>query len=83
MTWLNLHPLTFLVFAPALLGFLLMALPHALGKLARMLGFLGALAIFVLSLSWLLGRAPDAGGLILAERAPWFTLVGLPVDSGW
>jgi len=80
MTWLNLHPLTFLVFAPALLGFLLMALPHALGKLARMLGFLGALAIFVLSLSWLLGRAPDAGGLILAERAPWFTLVGLPVD---
>ncbi|HCZ33620.1 MAG TPA: Fe-S-binding domain-containing protein [Holophagaceae bacterium] len=80
MTWLNLHPLTFLVFAPALLGFLLMALPHALGKLARMLGFLGALAIFVLSLSWLLGHAPDAGGLILAERASWFTLVGLPVD---
>ena len=80
MTWLNLHPLTFLVFAPTVLGFLLMALPHALGKLARLLGFLGALAIFVLSLAWLLGHNPAAGGTILAERTPWFTLVGLPVD---
>lgn len=80
MTWLNLHPLTFLVFAPTVLGFLLMALPHALGKLARLLGFLGALAIFVLSLAWLLGHAPAAGGTVMAERAPWFTLVGLPVD---
>ncbi|WP_243384474.1 complex I subunit 4 family protein [Geothrix alkalitolerans] len=80
MTWLNLHPLTFLVFAPTVLGFLLMALPHALGKLARLLGFLGALAIFVLSLAWLLGHAPAAGGTVMAERTPWFTLVGLPVD---
>ncbi|WP_257306712.1 complex I subunit 4 family protein [Geothrix campi] len=80
MTWLNLHPLTFLVFAPTLLGFVLMALPHSLGKLSRLLGFLGALAIFILSLAWLLGHAPAAGGAILAERAPWFTLVGLPVD---
>ncbi|WP_243303018.1 complex I subunit 4 family protein [Geothrix oryzisoli] len=80
MTWLNLHPLTFLVFAPTVLGFALMALPHKLGKLARLLGFLGALAIFVLSLAWLLGHSPAAGGTVLAERAPWFTLVGLPVD---
>ena len=80
MTWLNLHPLTFLVFAPTLLGFALMALPHTLGKLSRLLGFLGALAIFILSLAWLLGHNPAAGGTILVERAPWFTLVGLPVD---
>lgn len=76
MTWLNSHPLTFLVFAPAILGFLIMALPQALGRLSRMLGFMGALAFFILSLAWLLGH----GGAVVAERAPWFTLVGLPVD---
>ena len=79
MTWLNSHPLTFLVFAPALLGFALLAFPHAQGRLARMLGFMGALAIFALSLAWIPGRGATAG-LVLAERAPWFTLVGLPVD---
>jgi NADH-quinone oxidoreductase subunit M len=78
MTWLNSHPLTFLVFAPTILGFLIMALPHALGRLSRLLGFLGALAFFVLSLAWLLGH--HGSGLILTERTPWFTLVGLPVD---
>jgi NADH-quinone oxidoreductase subunit M len=78
MTWLNSHPLTFLVFAPTILGFLILALPHALGRLSRMLGFMGALAFFVLSLSWLLGH--HGGGFSLTERAPWFTLVGLPVD---
>jgi NADH-quinone oxidoreductase subunit M len=78
MTWLNSHPLTFLVFAPTILGLLIMALPQALGRLSRMLGFMGALAFFVLSLSWLLGH--HAGGVNLTERAPWFTLVGLPVD---
>ncbi|MDP1831233.1 MAG: NADH-quinone oxidoreductase subunit M [Geothrix sp.] len=77
MTWLNSHPLTFLVFAPAILGFLILALPHALGRLSRMLGFMGALAFFVLSLAWLLGHG---GGADISERAPWFTLVGLPVD---
>jgi len=77
MTWLNSHPLSFLVFAPAILGFLLLALPHTLGRLARMLGFMGALAFFVLSLSWLLGHG---GGVVVSERTPWFTLVGLPVD---
>jgi NADH-quinone oxidoreductase subunit M len=76
MTWLNSHPLTFLVFAPTLLGCILLALPQAMGRLARMLGFMGALAFFALSLSWLLGHG--AGDVI--ERAPWFTLVGLPVD---
>jgi NADH-quinone oxidoreductase subunit M len=75
MTWLNSHPLTFLVFAPAILGFLILALPHALGRLSRMLGFMGALAIFALSLSWLLGH-----GGVISERFSWFTLVGLPVD---
>ena len=79
MTWLNSHPLTFLVFAPTLLGLLILALPHALGRLSRMLGFMGALALFALSLSWLLGRGA-AAGVVIAERAPWFTLVGLPVD---
>jgi NADH-quinone oxidoreductase subunit M len=79
MTWLTSHPLTFLVFAPALLAFVLLALPHTLGKLARMLGFLGALAVFILSLAWLLGHGA-AAGVVIAERAPWFTLVGLPVD---
>jgi len=76
MTWLNSHPLTFLVFAPTVLGLILLALPQALGRLARMVGFMGALAFFVLSLAWLLGRG--GGGVV--ERAPWFTLVGLPVD---
>ena len=78
MTWLNSHPLTFLVFAPTILGLVLLALPHTLGRLARMLGFMGALAFFVLSLSWLLGH--HGGVSTLSERAPWFTLVGLPVD---
>ena len=78
MTWLNSHPLTFLVFAPTLLGFVLMALPHSLGKLARLLGFLGALGVFILSLAWLLGHG--SAGAVLVERAPWFTLVNLPVD---
>ena len=77
MTWLNSHPLTFLVFAPTLLGLLLMALPAAMGRLARMLGFMGALAFFALSLAWLLGHG---NGAVFAERTPWFTLVGLPVD---
>ncbi len=76
MTWLNLHPLTFLVFAPTLLGLVLLALPQAMGRLARMLGFMGALGIFILSLAWLLGH----GGEAIVERSPWFTLVGLPVD---
>ncbi len=76
MTWLNSHPLSFLVFAPTLLGLLLMLLPQTLGRLARMLGFMGALAFFALSLSWLLGHT----GSPIVERAPWFTLVGLPVD---
>jgi NADH-quinone oxidoreductase subunit M len=76
MTWLYSHPLTFLVFAPTILGLLILALPQALGRLSRMLGFMGALAFFVLSLAWLLGH----GGGVIAERAPWFTLVGLPVD---
>ena len=76
MTWLTSHPLSFLVFAPALLGFVILALPHALGRLSRMLGFMGALAVFALSLAWLLGH----GGAVITERAPWFTLVGLPVD---
>jgi len=79
MTWLNSHPLSFLVFAPTLLGLLLLALPHSLGRLARMLGFMVALAIFALSLSWLLGRGV-AAGTPMVEHAPWFTLVGLPVD---
>jgi NADH-quinone oxidoreductase subunit M len=78
MIWLNSHPLTFLVFAPTLLGLLILALPHALGRLSRLLGFMGALAFFVLSLAWLLGH--HGGGFVLAERTPWFTLVGLPVD---
>ncbi|WP_306590293.1 NuoM family protein [Geothrix sp. 21YS21S-4] len=77
MTWLNSHPLTFLTFAPAILGLLLLLLPHGMGKLTRMLAFLGALAVFVLGLAWLLGRP---AGMVLVERAPWFTLVGLPVD---
>lgn len=76
MTWLNSHPLSFLVFAPALLGLLLLAIPHTLGRITRMVGFLGALGIFILSLSWLLGH----GGTGLVERTPWFSLVGLPVD---
>ena len=79
MTWLNSHPLSFLVFAPALLGFVILAIPQTLARLARMVGFMGAVAIFVLSLSWLLGQSGSLAP-ILAERAPWFTLVGLPVD---
>ena len=79
MTWLNSHPLTFLVFAPTILGFLIMALPHSLGRLSRLLGFMGGLAIFALSLAWLLGHG-STGAAIFVERAPWFTLVGLPVD---
>ena len=79
MTWLNSHPLSFLVFAPALLGFAILAVPQTLARLARMVAFMGALAVFALSLSWLLGHS-GALSPILAERAPWFTLVGLPVD---
>ena len=79
MTWLNSHPLTVLVFAPTLFGLLLLSLPQAVAKLTRLLGLLAAVAVFALSLSWLLGHTP-AGTAYLSEHTPWFTLVGLPVD---
>ena len=71
MTWLTSHPLSFLVFAPALLGFVILALPHALGRLSRMLGFMGALAVFALSLAWLLGHG-GRSSLSAPPGSPWW-----------
>ncbi|MBK8726411.1 MAG: NADH-quinone oxidoreductase subunit M [Holophagaceae bacterium] len=74
------HLLTFLVFAPAILGLLLLAFPERQAPVVKWLALAGATGVFVISLARLLLLAPDAAGELFVERSAWFTVVGLPVD---
>jgi len=78
--WMNSHLLTFLVFAPLFWGLVVLLLPERHAPLAKLLGFLGALGIFVIAAFQLLRLAPDADGLLFIERALWFTAAGIPVE---
>ena len=79
-TWINTHLLSFLVFAPLLWGLVLMAFPERQAPLVKLLGLLGATGILLVAAVQLLHLSPDALGQIYAERSPWFTAVGVPVD---
>ncbi len=72
-TWMNTHLLSFLVFAPGLLGLLLLAFPERHGRLVKLLGLMGAAAIFFVSLR-VFSAAPST------EHSPWFSVLRLPVD---
>jgi NADH-quinone oxidoreductase subunit M len=78
--WINTHLLSFLVFAPLLLGLVLLAFPERQGPLVKLLGLLGATGILLVAAVQLLHLTPDALGQVFVERAPWFTAVGVPVD---
>jgi NADH-quinone oxidoreductase subunit M len=78
--WINSHLLSFLVFAPLLWGLAVLALPERQVPLAKLLGLLGATGIFVVAAIQLLHLPADPLGQICAERFPWFTAVGIPVD---
>jgi len=55
--WMNSHLLTFLVFAPLFWGLVVLLLPERHAPLAKLLGFLGALGIFVIAAFQLLRLA--------------------------
>ncbi|HXC18141.1 MAG TPA: NADH-quinone oxidoreductase subunit M [Holophagaceae bacterium] len=73
------HFLSFLVFAPAFAGQLLLAFPERQARLAKLLGLLVALAIFGVSLR-ALGLTPDGANWLFLEHRPWFSVAGVPVD---
>ncbi|MBS1784042.1 MAG: NADH-quinone oxidoreductase subunit M [Acidobacteria bacterium] len=77
--WMSTHFLTFLVFAPALLGLLLLFFPERQAKVAKLLGLLVAICLFGVSLR-ALGLVPDGAGWLFLEHRPWFSVAGLPVD---
>lgn len=79
-TWINTHLLSVLIFAPILWGALLLLLPQKQAPLAKLLGLVGSLGLFLVAVFQLLRLVPDAGGILLAERHPWFAVAGLPVD---
>ena len=78
-TWMSTHFLSFLVFAPAVTGLLLLAFPERQARLAKLLGILLAFGIFAVSLR-AFALSPDASNWLFVERRPWFSLAGLPVD---
>jgi NADH-quinone oxidoreductase subunit M len=78
--WINSHLLSFLVFAPLLWGIALLPMDERQAPLAKLLGLLGSLAVFVVAAIQLLHLAPDPLGQVYAERFAWFTAVGIPVD---
>ena len=77
--WMSTHFLSFLVFAPAFAGQLLLAFPERQARLAKLLGLLVALAIFGVSLR-ALGLTPDGANWLFLEHRPWFSVAGVPVD---
>lgn len=74
--WINTHLLTFLVFAPLVLGLFLLCLPQKHGPMVKLLGFMGSLGIFIISLIQFMRM----GGATYVENIPWMTLVNIPVD---
>jgi len=79
-TWINTHLLSVLIFAPILWGALLLLLPGKQAPLAKLLGLVGSLGLFLVAVFHLLRLTADGGGILLAERHPWFAVAGLPVD---
>jgi NADH-quinone oxidoreductase subunit M len=77
---LGTHLLTFLVFAPLVLGLVLLALPNKFAQWTKWLAFLGSLGIFGVAALRLLPLAPDASGLLLTEKFPLFVLLGVPIE---
>ncbi|HTL98692.1 MAG TPA: NADH-quinone oxidoreductase subunit M [Holophagaceae bacterium] len=73
------HFLSFLVFAPAAAGLLLLAFPERQARLAKLLGLLLSFSIFCVGLRGL-SLTPDAGGWLFLEHRAWFSVAGLPVD---
>ena len=78
--WINSHLLSFIVFAPLLWGLALLPMSERQAPLAKLLGLLGGIGVFVVAAVQLLHLPADAAGQIYAERFPWFTAVGVPVD---
>ena len=79
--WMSKHLLTFLVFAPALWGLLILCFPEKQAPLAKLLGIFGASGLFLISAARLLAlQAEGPMGLLFAERMPWLSLAGVPVD---
>jgi NADH-quinone oxidoreductase subunit M len=78
--WITTHLLSFLVFAPLVWGLVLLAFPERQAPLVKLLGLLGATGLMVVAVLQLLHMPADAVGLVIAERHPWFTAVGIPVD---
>ncbi|MGA2082868.1 MAG: NADH-quinone oxidoreductase subunit M [Holophaga sp.] len=78
--WINNHLLSFLVFAPLVWGLALLPLAERQAPLARLLGLLGATGVLAVAAVQLLHLPADPLGQIYAERFPWFTAVGIPVD---
>ena len=78
--WINTHLLSFIVFAPLLWGLALLPLSERQAPLAKLLGLLGSFGILVVAAIRLLHLPADPLGRIFAERFPWFTAVGIPVD---
>ncbi len=79
--WMSNHLLTFLVFAPAFWGLLILCFPEKQAPLAKLLAIFGAAGLFFISAARLL-TLPAEGpmNLMFAEHMPWFSVVGLPVD---
>ena len=79
--WMSNHLLTFLVFAPAIWGLLLLCFPEKQSPLAKLLAIFGATGLFFISAARLLTVLPEGPmNLVFAEHMPWFSVVGLPVD---
>ena len=78
--WINTHLLTFLVFAPLLWGLALLCFPERQAPLVKLLGLLGAVGFLLVAAVQLFHLTPDLLGQFYAERSPWFTAVGIPVD---
>jgi len=78
--WTNSHLLSLIVFAPLVWGLALLPLSERQAGLAKLLGLLGSLGILAVAANRLLHLPADALGQICAERFPWFTAVGVPVD---
>ena len=77
--WMNFHFLSFLVFAPAVAGLLMLLFPQRQSRLVKLLAILLATAIFGVSLR-ALAFTPDAANWLFLEHRPWFSVAGLPVE---
>jgi NADH-quinone oxidoreductase subunit M len=78
--WINSHLLSLLVFAPLLWGIALLPLAERQAPLAKLLGLMGATGVLAVAAAQLLHLPADPLGQVYAERFPWFTAVGIPVD---